>query len=98
MSGCRSGPSRLPGGQGDDPDGGIGERDARLDRRPPEDGRALQAEEDQDATEEPLDAGTFAQLLGGPGWRQPVPPLLPLGIPRDDRLRASARCGSRRSA
>jgi hypothetical protein len=73
----------LVGGESDHPDGGVGERDARLERGPAEDGRALHAEEDQDAAEEALDAGALASFRGGPGRRQPVPLLLALGVPWD---------------
>ena len=50
----------LPGGQGDGPDRSVGERDARLDRRAAEDGRALQAEEDEGTATEVFDTGALA--------------------------------------
>ena len=79
------GTTGLPSRQGDHPDRRIGQSDTRLDGRPAEDRRALQAEEDQDAAEEALDAGPLAQLLGSPSRREAVPLLLALGIPRNDR-------------
>jgi hypothetical protein len=85
------GASRLPGGQSDHPDRGRGQGDPRLDGRPTEDRRALQAEEDEDAAEEALDTRAFAQLRRGPGRRQAIPPLLPLGIPGDDCSGAERR-------
>jgi hypothetical protein len=41
----------------------AGQRNARLDRRPAKDRRALHLEEDQHTTEEALDAGALAQFL-----------------------------------
>ncbi len=49
---------------------------------------ALHAEEGQDPAEEALNAGAFAQLLGGPGGRQPVSLLLPFGVPGNHRVSA----------
>jgi hypothetical protein len=85
------GAASLPSGQGDNPDRCISQRHPRLDRRPAEDGRALQSEEDEDAAEEALDAGAFAQLLGRPGGRETVAALLPFRVPGDDRLGAKHR-------
>ena len=77
-------PSGNGNGNGNDPNGRIGQRDPRLHRRPPEDRRALQAEEDQDPAEEAFNGRALAQLLGGPGRRQSVVLLLSLWVPRDD--------------
>ncbi len=60
------GATGLPSGQGNDPNGGIGERDARLDRRPASEGRALQAErakQGDDAAEEAFYAAALAQFI-----------------------------------
>jgi hypothetical protein len=85
------GPSGLPGGQSDNPNRRISERDARLNHCPPRDRWALQPEENQDAAEETFDTGTLAQLLGRPcGW-EAVPPFLALGVPGDDRCGAHHR-------
>src|SRR5260370_3535035 len=75
--------SRLPGGQGNHPDGGVGKRRARFDRGPAKHWRALQVPEDQHAGEEAANAAALAQLVGGPGGGHAVPPLLPLRVPRD---------------
>jgi hypothetical protein len=73
----------LLGGQADDDRGGVGERDARADSRPAGHWWALQAEaaeQAEDAAEEALNAGTFAQFVGGPGGRQTGPVLLAFGF------------------
>src|SRR5262249_9777594 len=80
------GAPRLPRGQSDHPNRGIRQCDPRLDRRPAKDGRALEAEEDQHASEEALGAGALAQLLGGPGGWQAVAPLLSLRVPWNDSV------------
>src|SRR5260221_12405799 len=76
--------SGLPSGNGNDPNGRMGQRAPGLPRRPAEDRRALQAEEDQDPAEEAFNGCALAQLLGGPGRRQSVALLLSLWVPRND--------------
>jgi hypothetical protein len=78
---------RLPGSQSDDPGSRIRQGHPGLHRRPPEDGRPLQAKEDQHPPEEALNGGAFAQLVGGPRGRQAIALLLALGISGDHRLR-----------
>jgi len=46
------------------------------------------AEERKDAAKEALNAGAFAQFVGGPGRRETRSILLPLGVPGDDGDRA----------
>jgi hypothetical protein len=81
----------LLGGQADDDRGGVGERDARADSRPAGHWWALQAEaaeQAEDAAEEALNAGTFAEFRGGLGGWQTGAVLLAFGVPGDDGDRA----------
>jgi hypothetical protein len=86
--------ARLLGGQADDEGGGVGQHDPRRNRGPARKGRALQAEETEQAehpAKEALNTGALAQFGGGPGGRQPVALLLPLGVPRNNGRGAECR-------
>ncbi len=50
------GTARVVGDERDDDDGGVGEGDLAGDGRPAGEGRTLQTEEQEDATEESLDS------------------------------------------
>src|SRR5262249_14976152 len=65
----------------------IGQRHLGSDGRPAYQRRTLQAkgaEQGEDAPEEALDRGAFAEFVGRPGRRQASAILLSFGVPRDD--------------
>jgi hypothetical protein len=81
----------LLSSQADNDSGSVGEGNARGNGRPPGQWRALQpesAEQSEDTTEEALNGGAFAQIVGRPSRRQAGPILLSLGIPGDHGYRA----------
>ena len=56
------------GGEGDDDDGGVGQGDLAGDGGPAGQGRALQAEEQEDAAEEALDGRRACPVRRASRW------------------------------
>ena len=82
----------VGGGEGDENDPGIGEGDTGGDGRPAGEGRTLQVEEQEDASEKAFDAGAFAEFRQRPGGREAGALLGTFGVPgaptRSGRARA----------
>jgi len=78
------GTAGVVGNERDDDDGGVGQGDLAGHGGPTREGRALQAEEQEDAAEEALNAAPLAQPVLGPGEREAGAVFGGLGIEGDD--------------
>src|SRR6266849_6106243 len=83
--------SRLLSSQSDDDGGRVGEGDLPNHVGPSRKRRALQVQEEKNATKEALNGTAFAQFFFGPGGRQTGAVFLAFRIPRDDRNSAQGR-------
>jgi len=78
------GTASVVGDERDNDDGSVGQGDLTGDGRPHGEGRALQAEEQEDTPEEALDAGALAEFVLGPGGREAGAVFEEFGIEGDD--------------